>query len=76
MLLGSVYMNHALDFSSSVFKRIIAEGLVIASWVSMWEAIAGLLLNWHPALKERLIYRRLKTAELIFQCNPDLGLYI
>ncbi|HSR88208.1 MAG TPA: hypothetical protein VLL07_04590 [Pontiella sp.] len=66
MLSASVYINHTLDLGSSVFKRIMAEGLVIASWVSMWEAIAGVLLNWQPTVRERLVYRRLKNAELTF----------
>ena len=48
MLSASVYLNHTFDFGDSVFKRIMAEGLVIASWVSMWEAIAGVLLHWQP----------------------------
>lgn len=71
MLTGSVYMNLVVDFSDSVFKRIMAEGLVIASWVSMWEAIAGVLLNWQPTVRERLVYRRLKNAELTFVNLPS-----
>ncbi len=70
MLSGSVYMNHAMDFGDSVFRRIMAEGLVIASWVSMWEAIAGLLLNWQPAVRERLLYYRLKKADYSFSRDP------
>ena len=65
-LSGSVYLNHAFDFGDSVFKRIMAEGLVIASWVSMWEAIAGVLLHWQPTVRERLVYRRLRNADLTF----------
>jgi hypothetical protein len=71
MLSVSVYLNHAFDFGDSVFKRIMAEGLVIASWVSMWEAIAGVLLHWQPAVRERLVYRRLKNAELTFNNLPE-----
>lgn len=70
MLSGSVYMNLFIEFDGSVVKRIMAEGLVIASWVSMWEAIAGVLLNWQPTVRERLVYRHLKNAELTFQNLP------
>jgi len=66
MMSASVYMNLVLDFSDSVIKRIMAEGLVVASWVSMWEALAGMLLNWKPAARERRVYRRLKSTELSF----------
>jgi hypothetical protein len=73
MMSASVYMNLLLEFSDSVIKRIMAEGLVVASWVSLWEALAGMLLNWQPAARERLIYRRLKYAELTFINQPTNG---
>ncbi len=71
MLAGSIYLGHAVDDSDPVAWRIVAEGLVIASWVSLWEALAGLLLNWRPTLRERLVYRHLQKAGITFNRSPD-----
>ncbi len=71
MLSGSIYLNSHFDLVGSLFDRLVAEGLVIASWVSMWEAIAGILLNWQPTVRQRLIYRRLRNAEVTFDRLPD-----
>ena len=70
MLSVSIYINRAFDLSAAIVKSIMAEGLVIAAWVSMWEAMAGLLMNWQPLVRERLIYHRLKNAELTLNRDP------
>lgn len=70
LLAVSIYMNHRVVLGDTVLKRVLAEGLVIAAWVSLWEALAGLLLNWQPAMRERIIYRRLLRAEVMFNCGP------
>lgn len=73
MLSYSVYINHVLEPRDSVFKHILAEGLVIASWVSMWEALAGMLLEWQPLVHTRKVYARLVKATYSFRCNPPAG---
>lgn len=70
MVTGSIYMGYALQLKDSVVNRVLTEGLVIASWVSLWEALAGLLLNWQPAMRERFIFRRLLRAEVTFNRPP------
>ena len=70
LLSASAYINLKFDLSGSVIKMIMADGVVIVSWVSMWEAIAGLFLNWQPGARERLVYRRLRNADLTFNTLP------
>jgi AcrR family transcriptional regulator len=70
MLSVSIYMNYRFELSDTIVKRVLAEGLLIASWVSLWEALAGLLLNWQPAMRERIIYRRLLRSEVTFDRTP------
>ncbi|MCF7849748.1 MAG: hypothetical protein K9M45_12935 [Kiritimatiellales bacterium] len=70
MLSVSIYINHAMEPSADIVESIMAEGLVIVAWVSMWEAIAGLLMNWQPLVRERMIYHRLKNAELVLNLDP------
>lgn len=65
ILSASFYVSHVVS-QSSVAGMIVMEGLVIAASFSMWEAIAGVVLSWQPIVRERLVYRRLKNAELTF----------
>jgi hypothetical protein len=34
--------------------------------VSLWEALAGFLINWLPKRKNLALYRRLAAAEVVF----------
>ncbi|MCF7816851.1 MAG: hypothetical protein K9M54_03115 [Kiritimatiellales bacterium] len=66
LLTGSIYMTHNRALNDSVVNNVLSEGLIIASWVSLWEALAGFLLNWQPAMRDRFIYRRLLRSEVTF----------
>jgi hypothetical protein len=66
MLSASIFLNHRFDLNDTILERILAEGLVIASWVSMWEAIVGLALNWQPSVRDRVVFVRLRNARLTF----------
>jgi len=48
---------------SDVFK----EGLTIAAWVSLWEAIAVFIVDWFPHRRSILVFRSIAEAELIFR---------
>lgn len=71
MLSGSFYLNSHFDLVGNLFDRLVADGLVIASWVSMWEAMAGILLNWQPTVRQRLVFRRLRNAAVTFDRLPE-----
>jgi hypothetical protein len=73
LLAVSFYMNHRLVLDDTVAKRVLAEGLVIAAWVSLWEALAGFLLNWQPAMRDRFIYRRLLRTQITFNTPSVSG---
>jgi hypothetical protein len=47
--------------------EIFTEGLTVAAWVSLWEALATFLIQWKPYRKAIGIYRRLGNARVIFQ---------
>lgn len=46
---------------------VIAEGVNIAGWISMWEALATFLVDWFPHRRNLRLYRSLATAQLRFQ---------
>lgn len=70
ILFIAILLNQALGENSSVVANVFAEGLTIAAWVSLWESIAFLLLEWFPHRKKVRIYKRLADAKIIFK--PDV----
>jgi len=54
----------------SVVKEVLGEGLSIAAWVAMWEALAAFLVDWLPRHHETLLLRRLARARLVLETHP------
>ena len=65
----SLWINHLLppDTESALFKRIFAEGMTIAAWVSLWEALATFLVNWMPFQQQIKLFWRIAHAPIIFE---------
>jgi hypothetical protein len=66
ILVLSFIFNQRLPDTESVFVHLLAEGLTIAAWVSLWEALATLLIHWTPLKSLLNIYRRIAHAEVMF----------
>jgi hypothetical protein len=50
-----------------VVLDVIAEGVNIAGWISMWEALATFAVDWFPHRRNLRLYRNLASAQLRFQ---------
>ncbi|MGB2822727.1 MAG: hypothetical protein WBF17_17215 [Phycisphaerae bacterium] len=70
ILFVSVSVNQALGAERSVVANVFAQGLTVAAWVSLWEALAVLLIEWSPHRKDILLYQRLANARLVFRPQP------
>jgi hypothetical protein len=59
-------------FSSSqgVLAEVFAQGLTVAAWVSLWEAIANLFLEWFPHRQDIKRYNRVINAPVTFRHLP------
>jgi hypothetical protein len=59
-------------FSSGegVLAEVFAQGLTIAAWISLWEAIANLFVEWHPHTKNIRLYERVTKAPVTFRHLP------
>lgn len=68
----AVWLNLELGEPRSIIADVFAEGLTIAAWVSLWEALATLMIEWFPLRRNVLLYRRLAGAELGFRRTADL----
>jgi len=67
ILFFSVSLNQMLGEERSVVANVFAEGLTIAAWVSLWESLAVLLIEWFPYRKNIRLYKHLADAELVFR---------
>lgn len=62
----SVLVNQRLGDHDTVIAKVIAEGLNVAAWVSLWNAIANVLVHWTPHRALIKMYQRIATAPVIF----------
>lgn len=66
ILFLSIWVNQYITDQASVLTRVFAEGLTIAAWVSLWEALATFLVNWTPYNRQIRMYDRIAKAQIRF----------
>jgi len=66
----SVWITNRVAGHETVVTNVFAEGLNVAAWVSLWNAIANVLINWMPHRRQIKMYERLAKAKIIFRETP------
>jgi len=72
ILFISMWINQRISGSETVISNVIAEGLNIAAWVSLWNAIATFLINWPPRRSQMQMYKRISKADIRFTDVPSM----
>ncbi|MBU1170348.1 MAG: hypothetical protein KKD44_12365 [Proteobacteria bacterium] len=62
----SVWTNQKILDPDGVVGHVFLEGLTIAGWVSLWNAITTFLINWPPHRREMKLYDRISKAAIHF----------
>ena len=62
----TVWVNMSLVTDTSVINQVFAQGLTVAAWVSLWEAIATFLVNWTPYSRKIKLYERIANTTVKF----------
>lgn len=70
ILFLSVWITQQYAGQESVIADVFAEGLNVAAWVSLWYALANLLINWTSHRQEIQMYRRIAKAPVLFRESP------
>ena len=70
ILAVSIVLNKHISSSSSVVGTVFAEGLTIAAWVALWEALATVLIEWYPRHRDILLYRSIAGSQVVFHRFP------
>ncbi len=68
ILLAAVLLE-GVPTSNRVVLNVLAEGVNIAGWISMWEALATFLVDWFPHRRKLRLYHRLASAPLQFRAQ-------
>ncbi|MFH1217631.1 MAG: hypothetical protein V1706_14135 [Pseudomonadota bacterium] len=70
----SVWVNIHFGLQrETVFNRVFAEGLTVAAWISLWEALATFLINWNPHRRLIKLYERIAGAKVLFRVSEGAG---
>lgn len=69
MLIGILFITLSilLEVNQQLTYRIISEGLMVAGWVSMWEAMATILIKWLPLSKKLKLFKRIVNSKIEFE---------
>lgn len=67
---ASIWVNTVFEARMGVLEKVFAEGLIVAGWVSFWEAIATFLIDWMPHRRKISMYERIADASLEFMHAP------
>jgi hypothetical protein len=65
ILIAAVWANRMLAHNTHVIAQVFAEGLTVAAWVALWEALATFLIEWTPEKKNIALYQKLAEAAVI-----------
>jgi hypothetical protein len=68
----SVLINKSELVHSSISVAVIAEGLTVAAWISLWESLATFLIKWMPYKKKILLYERIANAKVAFNFKKNV----
>ncbi len=67
ILFLSVSINQTFVVKETVVTKVFAEGMNVAAWVSLWNAIATFLINWPPHRRQIKMYDNVSRAPILFQ---------
>ena len=71
ILFLSVWVNRWLGSPRTDVANVFAQGLTVAAWVSLWEALATFLVDWSPSRQDIKLYHRLASAQTVFRASPE-----
>ena len=66
LLIGFIFVSISFNISENenFFYRLISEGAMVGGWVSLWEALATILIKWLPLKNKLKIFRKISNANI------------
>jgi hypothetical protein len=70
LLALAIVATRRFSSSEGVLTEVFAQGLTVAAWVSLWEAIANLFLEWFPHRHGIKRHIKVTNAPVMFRHLP------
>lgn len=70
LLVLAILATRRAILHEGVVAEVFAQGLTIAAWVSLWEALVNIFLEWRPCRENIHLYNRIIESETIFRHLP------
>ena len=67
LLVLAILANRNLFLHKGVIAEVFARGLTIAAWISLWEAIVNIFLEWQPHRDNIRLYDRIIDSRVVFR---------
>ncbi|MDD3059766.1 MAG: hypothetical protein PHW94_02355 [Sulfurimonas sp.] len=67
----SILLNQSDLVKEYISVAVFAEGLTVAAWVSLWEALATFLIKWMPLKKKIALYHAIANAKIAFKFHEN-----
>lgn len=72
LLFLSIHLRQ-LAGEESMLNKLLTEGLTVAAWVSLWQALATFLINWTPYRRRIKLYQRIASSPVDFVTEPSVA---
>jgi hypothetical protein len=66
LLALAIMATRRFSSNEGVLAEVFAQGLTVAAWVSLWEAIANLFLEWFPHRHDIRRHAKVINAPVMF----------
>ncbi|MBE0537130.1 MAG: hypothetical protein IH624_15825 [Phycisphaerae bacterium] len=70
LLALAIHVAQRFAATPGVLPEVFTQGLTVAAWVSLWEAIANVFLEWRPHRKRIKLFDRILIAPVTFRHTP------
>ena len=72
LLVFAILATRRVSLHEGVVAEVFAQGLTIAAWVSLWEALVNIFMEWRPHRENIRLYSRIIDSRVIFRdrSNP------
>lgn len=66
LIIGFIFVSISFNISENenFIYKLISEGAMVGGWVSLWEALATILIKWLPLKNKLKIFRKISNSDI------------
>ena len=68
LIIGFIFVSISFNLAENeeFYIRLISEGAMVGGWVSLWEALATVLIKWLPLRNKLKIFKNIFNSKIEF----------